>query len=167
VNIIEVVDEAGCEVKRAASGKRIGVVGGNISGRDGIDETGGSRIARQEFGKSESANIVGAKTVSEGEAKCARERERWGSRLEGGFASGKVWIEDNKGAWGVRNRGRIQNSNMMRNGGRKSKCRRKESEGRRERDAGVVNTVQLGEDVIAKTGRVGTRSGEAGNGRRE
>jgi hypothetical protein len=123
------VNELGCEMEREASGKRVGIVRRNTRGRDGIDEGGRSRVAQQEFGKSESANKVGAKTVSEGEAKRARERERWGSRVEGGFASWEVGTKDNKGAWGRKNRGRSENNNRIWNGGRKSKCRGKESEG--------------------------------------
>ena len=167
VNIDEMVDDAGAELERAASGERKSVVGRVGVERKGSKDGRRGRVAREEFRSRKGTDIVGAETGSEGNAKRSRIPSGYMIDQRERFNGWEIGVKDVKRSVGSRWSGVMQSGDRMGDGARKEEIAGEHGDRGRQRKAGGVDLVESRKDVVAKTGREKAGSRETGHRRRE
>jgi hypothetical protein len=136
----------------AAGRENLGVVRRSSIGGERSEKCRGAGVAGQQFVEAEGTDKVGAETGSKWKAKRGGETA-WhiNSWERNRLGSGKIRVEDKEGARGIKRGGRLQDSNRMRDSGRKGRCSRGEQRhGSREGKAIIVDMVEFGKNVVIK-----------------
>ena len=153
MNVNEVVHKVGAQAEGAAGRERIGV-GRRISiNRQASKNSRRGRVAREQFSNREGTDIVGAGAGGERQSECRREARRKMIDQRERFDSREIRVKDKERARSSWRNSRMKNGDRMGNSRWEREVTREKADGSRKRKAFVVDTVEVGKDMVAKTGR--------------
>lgn len=165
MDVDQMVDKGSTKVERAGSGEGEGEVGRIGSRGERGEDDGRSGVAGHQFHEGEGANVGGTNGGSERKAKGSRKLRKGVRGCVVGFGGGEIGVEDKGGAGDGGGGGGLQNSDRVRKGNGEGQTGGGEGGSGRKGNAGFVDDVEIGNDVVAKTAR-GVSGGREAGGRR-